>query len=167
MNDDFNPELDLVLDRVIDVPRELVWNAWTTPEHLKKWFCPLPWKTVECEMDLRPGGRFHTVMQSPEGQTFPSTGCYLEIVKNEKLVWTSALEPGYRPAPHPEQHPGHECAELLLTAILTLEPHEKGTRYHVLVRHMDKEGRERHEQMGFHEGWGTVLDQLVAELKRA
>lgn len=97
-----NPELDLVLERIIDVPRELVWTAWTTPEKLMQWFCPLPWKTVECEIDLRVGGRFYTVMQSPEEQNFPNTGCYLELVENEKLTWTNALEPGFRPAKQPE-----------------------------------------------------------------
>lgn len=63
-----NPALDLILDRTIDVPVELVWKAWTEPEHLMPWFCPVPWKTIECEIDLRPGGRFMTVMQSPEGE---------------------------------------------------------------------------------------------------
>lgn len=72
-----NPELDLMLERVVDVPLERIWAAWTTPELLLPWFCPLPWKTVACEIDLRPGGRFHTVMKSPEGQTFPNDGCYL------------------------------------------------------------------------------------------
>ena len=65
-----NPKLDLVLERIVDVPRELVWMAWTAPEHLKKWFTPVPWTTVDCEIDLRPRGIFHTVMRSPEGQEF-------------------------------------------------------------------------------------------------
>jgi uncharacterized protein YndB with AHSA1/START domain len=90
-----NSELDLVLERVVDVPRELVWAAWTRPEHIKKWFTPAPWTTVDCEIDLRPGGIFRTVMRSPEGQEHSGAGCYLEIVPNEKLVWTSALGPGY------------------------------------------------------------------------
>ena len=51
-----NPKLDLILERVVDVPREIVWAAWTKPEHIKKWFTPAPWKTVDCEIDLRPGG---------------------------------------------------------------------------------------------------------------
>src|SRR6266850_1118177 len=78
-----DPRLDLVLERIIDVPQELVWAAWTTPEHLKHWFTPVPWKTVDCEIDLRPGGIFRTVMRSPEGQEFPNLGCYLEIIKKE------------------------------------------------------------------------------------
>ena len=90
--------LDLVLERIVDVPTELVWIAWTTPEHIKRWFTPAPWTTVDCEIDLRPGGIFRTVMRSPEGQEFPNVGCYLEVIENKKLVWTNALGPGYRPS---------------------------------------------------------------------
>jgi len=86
-----DPKLDLVFERIVDVPRELIWTAWTTPEQLKQWFTPAPWKTVDCEIDLRPGGLFRTVMRSPEGQEFPGVSCYLEIVENERLVWTNAL----------------------------------------------------------------------------
>jgi uncharacterized protein YndB with AHSA1/START domain len=56
----------------------------------QQWFTPAPWKTVDCEIDLRPGGLFRTVMRSPEGQEFPNVGCYLEIVENEKLIWTQS-----------------------------------------------------------------------------
>lgn len=154
-----DPKLDLVLERVVDVPRELVWRAWTMPEHLMKWFTPAPWKTVECDIDLRPGGAFRTVMQSPEGEKFPNVGCYLEVVPNEKLVWTDALLPGYRPA---ARAPG----ELLMTAVVLLEPHGAGTRYTAIALHRDQAGRKKHEEMGFHEGWGAALDQLVALVKR-
>jgi uncharacterized protein YndB with AHSA1/START domain len=93
-----DPRLDLLLERVVDVPPDLVWAAWTVPAHVKKWFTPAPWKTVECEIDLRPGGIFRTVMRSPEGQDITNLGCFLEIVANRKLVWTVALGPGYRPS---------------------------------------------------------------------
>ena len=53
-------QLDLVFERIVDVSPELVWAAWTTPEHLKHWFTPAPWKTIDCEIDLRPGGLFRT-----------------------------------------------------------------------------------------------------------
>ncbi len=92
-----DPKLDLVLEREVDVPPELVWKAWTTPELLKQWFTPKPYETPECEIDLRPGGAFRTVMRSPEGDEFDNTGCYLEIVPEEKLSWTSALGPDFRP----------------------------------------------------------------------
>jgi uncharacterized protein YndB with AHSA1/START domain len=126
---------------------------------LKKWFTPAPWKTIGCEIDLRPGGAFKTVMLSPEGQEFPSTGCYLEIVPNEKLVWTSALAPGYRPC---QPTGDKKCDTFAMTAIVMLEPHGKGTKYTALVVHGDEESRDKHEKMGFHDGWGTALDQLVA-----
>ena len=157
-----DPALDLVLERTIDVPPDLVWKAWTMPEHLKQWFCPRPWSTVDCTIDLRPGGAFHTVMRSPEGEEFPSTGCYLEVVPERRLVFTSALGPGYRPAA------GHatEEGELMFTAYIILEPHGRGTRYTARVLHGDAPSRERHEAMGFHNGWSAALDQLVELARR-
>lgn len=150
---------DLVLERVVDVSPELVWKAWTEPEHVVKWFTPEPWSTTECQIDLRPGGIFRTVMRSPEGEDFPNVGCYLEIVPNRKLVWTDALEEAYRPA-LPSPH------GFRLTAALLLEPQGKGTKYTAIAMHGDAEGRKKHEEMGFHEGWGKALDQLVAYTKR-
>jgi len=155
-----DPKLDLVLERIVDVPRELVWAAWTTPEHLKKWFTPLPWTTVDCEIDLRPGGIFRTVMRSPEGEEFPNLGCYLDVVTNERLVWTNALAPGYRPAAQPSS-----CVPFFFTAVITLEAHARGTKYTGLVMHSDEQHTQQHAAMGFHDGWGTTLDQLVALAK--
>ncbi len=154
MNFKPDPKLDLVLERVIDVPRELVWAAWTKPEHVKKWFTPAPWTVADCEIDLRPGGMFRTTMRSPEGKEFPNVGCYLEVVPNERLVWTDALLPGYRPAPNP-----------FMSAVVLLKPEGKGTHYTAIAIHRDEAGRKQHEEMGFQEGWGKALDQLVALAK--
>ena len=150
-----DPELDLVLERDIDVPRHLVWAAWTTPEHINKWFCPAPWRVTDCEIDLRPGGKFSTVMHGPQGQVMPNVGCYLEVVPQERLVFTDTLLPGFRPAPKP-----------FFTAVLTLQAlsHER-TRYVAMARHGDSTTRKQHEDMGFHHGWGAALDQLVALAK--
>lgn len=156
--------LDLLFERVVDVPRERIWAAWTTPELLKQWFTPAPWTTVDCEIDLRPGGIFRTVMRSPEGQDFPNSGCYLEIVPNERLVWTSALEPGFRPAKRTVQ-PGHECAELMMTAIISLETQGAATKYTARVLHGDAESCKRHEAMGFQEGWGAAFEQLLGVVR--
>lgn len=155
-----DPKLDLVLDRVVDVPPELVWKAWTTPEHLKKWFTPAPWKTVDCKIDLRPGGVFYTVMESPEGEQYPGTGCYLEVVENERLTWTDALQGDFRPAAQP-----NDCFGKFFTATVIFEPHAQGTRYIVIARHSDEESRQKHEEQGFHDGWNAALDQLVALAK--
>jgi uncharacterized protein YndB with AHSA1/START domain len=158
-----NPKLDLVLERVVDVPRELVWAAWTTPEYVKKWFTPAPWSTVACAIDLRPGGLFRTVMRSPEGQETPNVGCYLEIVENEKLVWTTALGPGYRPLVRPASA---GCEDLSFTAIILFEPHGQGTKYQAIAVHGDEASRDKHDTLGFQEGWGAALDQLVALAKQ-
>lgn len=153
-----DPELDLILERVVDVPRELIWRAWTMPDLLKEWFTPAPWKTIDCEIDLRPGGNFLTVMRSPEGENFPHRGCYLEVVENERLVWTNVLHAGYRPA-------AADAGGPRITAIITLQPEAGGTRYAAIARHGSREDRDAHEQMGFHEGWGIALDQLLAVVK--
>ena len=157
-----NSKLDLVLERVVDVPRELVWAAWTEPEHIKKWFTPAPWTTIDCEIDLQPGGIFRTVMRSPEGQEFPNVGCYLEIVPNEKLVWTSALGPGYRPAIRAATG---SCDDLYFTAIVVLEAQGTRTKYTAIAMHDDEAASKKHEEMGFYQGWGKALDQLVALAK--
>lgn len=149
-----DPQLDLLFERYVDIAPELVWAAWTTPAHITQWFTPAPWQTVDCEIDLRPGGIFRTTMRSPEGVEHPHVGCYLEIVTNKKLVWTDALGPGYRPANNP-----------FITATITLAAQGKGTNYTALVLHKDEAGRKQHEEMGFYAGWGKALDQLVAHMK--
>lgn len=162
ITDTFNPAYDLKLERIVDVAPAKVWAAWTQPELLKKWFTPAPWSTTDCELDLRPGGIFRTVMRSPEGQEFPNIGCVLEVVEGARFVWTSVLGPGYRPAVS-----GLETAgELHMTAIINIEAHPKGTKYTAIAVHGDSASQARHEQMGFYSGWGTALDQLVAYMKQ-
>jgi uncharacterized protein YndB with AHSA1/START domain len=158
-----DPSLDLVLERVIDVPRELVWKAWTTPELMKQWFTPKPWQTTEVELDLRPGGIFRNKMKGPnEGEEFDGAGCILEVVEGSKLVWTSALGPGYRPQPGFD---GADDGAFYFTAVITMEDYEGGTKYTALVVHADEKGKQKHEAMGFHGGWGAALDQLVELMK--
>lgn len=160
-----DPERDLCFSRVVDVPRSQVWRAWTEPDRLMPWFCPLPWTTVDCEIDLRPGGMFRTTMQSPEGRAFPNMGCYLEVVPNEKLVWTNALLPGYRPSYVPEKC-GTDDTGFMFTAMIELADHGPGTRYTATVIHADAQGCQKHAAMGFEAGWGAALDQMVAMIQR-
>jgi uncharacterized protein YndB with AHSA1/START domain len=160
---DHDPERDLFLERLVDVPVEQVWKAWTEPEHLKAWFVPKPWRTVECDIDLRPGGTFRTVMQDEEGTVHDdgSAGCYLEVEAPNRLVWTSALGPGYRPHPIPDTpSPG----DLQFTAELTFEPLGNRTRYTVRAIHATPEAAQAHEAMGFSVGWSLALDQLVEHM---
>lgn len=152
------PTLDLVLERIVDVPKDLLWRAWTVPEHLKQWYTPAPWQTVDCEIDLRPGGIFRTVMRSPEGQEFSRVCCYLEVIEHERLIWTDALAPGYRPVTVASSVPS-------FTAVVQLESLGRRTKYTAIAMHKDSAGRTTHEAMGFHEGWGKGLEQLVAFTK--
>lgn len=158
--DFIDPKLDLLLERVVDVSPELVWKAWTTPKHLKEWFCPKPWQTTECDIDLRLGGLFRTVMKGPDGIAHENRGCYLEIEENRKLVWTDALEKDYRP-----NVVLNSCIEGRFTAFLMLEPYQGETKYTVIARHGDEESCKSHKERGFEDGWGTALTQLVEYVK--
>lgn len=158
-----DPKLDLVMERIVDVPKELVWRAWTEPEQLMKWFCPLPWKTTKCDIDLRPGGIFATTMMGPDGKETPhGSSCYLEVVPHERLVWTSALGAGFRPNPDGE---AESCGITSFTAIICMEDHPKGCKYTAIALHKTPAESEAHAKMGFHEGWGAAFDQLVALVK--
>lgn len=148
-------ERDLVLTRIIDAPPELVYRAWTEPELLKQWFAPLPYTTPAAEIDLRPGGANLIVMRGPDGNDMPNRGVYLEVVPNQRLVFTDAYTQAWEPSPKP-----------FMTVILTFEAHEGKTKYTALARHWTVADREIHEQMGFHQGWGICTDQLSALVAR-
>lgn len=144
-------ERELVLTRLIDVPREKLYRAWTEPELLKKWFTPAPWRTVKAEVDVRPGGRSYIEMQGPDGEVVQCPGVYLEVVKNERLVFTDAFTSAWQPSAKP-----------FMLAIITFENENGKTRYTARARHWTVADREEHEKMGFHEGWGVCADQLAA-----
>ena len=149
-----DPKLDLVLEREIDVPVELVWKAWTTPEHLRNWFAPKPWMITACELDVRPGGEINFTMRSPDGQEFPNTQSYLGVSPFERLIMTDTLLGGYRPSPRP-----------FFTAVLGLSKKGAGAHYRAIAIHGNDEARKKHEEMGFHDGWGTVVKQMVEYIK--
>ena len=152
-------ELDLVLERTLDAPRDLVWKAYTDPEHLKRWFAPRPYEISECELDLKPGGIFRIRMVGPDGfdTGHGNAGCVLEVVDGEKLIWTSALGPGYRPA----EMASEGCESFPMTAIVTFADAGGGkTLYRAVALHKSVEDKETHAKMGFQEGWGMVAGQL-------
>jgi uncharacterized protein YndB with AHSA1/START domain len=145
---------ELVLTRLIAAPREKLFQAWTRPELMVQWFAPRPWGTSHVELDLRPGGSSLVVMRSPEGQEFPNRGIYLEVVENERLVFTDAYTGAWTPSEKP-----------FMTAVLTFEdktgPGGPATRYTARVLHWTAADRDAHEKMGFHAGWGQCTDQLA------
>jgi uncharacterized protein YndB with AHSA1/START domain len=157
---------DLVLERTLNAPRELVWKAWTNPALLKQWFAPRPYEISELELDLKPGGIFRIRMIGPDGfdTGHGNPGCVLEVVDGEKLVWTSALGPEYRPALM-----GEGCESFPMTAVVTMSDAGDGkTLYRAVALHKDKADRDQHEAMGFQDGWGTCaaqLEELAQSLK--
>lgn len=143
-------ERELVLTRVIDAPCARVFQAWTT--RLPEWWGPHGMTTPVCEMDLRPGGVFRTVMRAPDGAEYPTRGVFLEVVAPERIVFTDAYDVGWEPRPDP-----------FFTAITTFDGLPGGrTRYTARALHWTAASREQHEKMGFYQGWGESLDRLVA-----
>ncbi len=142
---------ELVLTRIINAPREKVFRAWTDPDLLKQWFAPLPYTTPKAELDVRPGGSNLIVMRDAAGHDFPNRGVYLEVVENERLVFTDAYTKAWEPSAKP-----------FMTVILTFEDEGGKTDYTARVLHWTAADRETHEKMGFYQGWGQCTDQLEA-----
>lgn len=142
---------ELVLERLIDASPEKLFRAWSEPELLKQWFCPKPWLVSSAELDVRPGGSNLIVMRGPEGQEHPNRGIYLDVVKNERIVFTDAFINAWTPSEKP-----------FMTATITFTAEGSQTRYVARVQHWSVADREAHEAMGFHTGWGIATDQLTA-----
>src|SRR5262245_37006873 len=92
---------ELVLTRLIAAPRAKLYRAWTEPALLVQWFAPLPWTTPLAELDVRPGGSSLVVMRGPDGMEFPNRGVFLEVVENERLVFTDAYVRAWEPSEKP------------------------------------------------------------------
>ena len=144
---------ELFITRLIDAPPAKVWKAWSIPEHLAKWWIPAPIECRVIKLDLRPGGGFETRMREGNGDWKPHVeACFLEVVPNQRLVWTTCLSEGWRPTE----------PWLALTAVISFEEEGKGTRYSARVMHKSAADSRKHDELGFSEGWGTAIDQLAA-----
>lgn len=151
-----DPKLDFVIERFIDAPVRLVWEALTKPEHVKEWYMPKAWgRVARAEMDLRPGGIFSIDISVTNGPEVPNVGCFLEVVPQKKLIWTSMLFPGYRPA---------VFDDVPITAIVTIETVGTGTRYVFTALHRDEADFEKNKESGWAEGTEIAMDQLVAHI---
>ena len=152
----FDPKLDFAIERFIDAPTQLVWEALTTPEHLKEWYMPRAWGRVSrAEMDVRPGGILRIDIAVGDGREVPNLGCILDVVPMERLVWTSMLFPGYRPA---------VFDDIPITAIMTMETVGAGTRYVFTALHRDEADLETNRTSGFQQGTEIAVDQFVAHV---
>lgn len=151
MTSSTHPELDLTVSRIIKAPRPAVWNAWTDPANFEKWWVPAPEICRVQEMDLRPGGAFRTEI-SQDGTDFAPhmSGCFLAVDELELIAFTDALVADWRPA-----------ETSFVTAVITMQDHPDGTEYTATAKHRNVADRDQHEQLGFHDGWGTVIRQLA------
>ena len=149
----FDPAVDFAIERFIDAPPRLVWEALTRPEHLKEWYMPKAWgRVVRTEMDVRPGGIFSIDIAVGDNQEVPNLGCFLDVMPMERLVWTSMLFPGYRPA---------VFDDIPITAIVTLAAEGSGTRYVFTALHRNEADLKTNMESGFCQGTQIVVDQLV------
>ena len=149
----FDPKLDFAIERFIDAPARVVWEALTKPEHLKEWYMPRQWGRVSrAEMDLRPGGIISIDIATADGKEFPNVGCILEVVSMERLVWTSMLFPGYRPA---------VFEDIPITAIFTMGSEGSGTRYVFTALHRDEADFEKNKASGWQQGMEIGVDQFA------
>jgi uncharacterized protein YndB with AHSA1/START domain len=158
MNKQFaiDPKLDYSIERFIDAPTRLVWEALTKPEHLKEWYMPKAWgRVARTEMDARPGGVFSIDIATADGHEVPNLGCVLEVVPMQRLVWTSMLFPGYRPA---------VFDDIPITAIMTMESVGTGTRYVFTALHRDEADLAKNNESGFRQGTEIAIDQFVAHV---
>ncbi|MEU3273524.1 SRPBCC domain-containing protein [Saccharomonospora sp. NPDC006951] len=148
-----NPDLDLSIERIIRAPRKLVWDAWTDPDSLARWWLPSPMLCRVDRLEVRPGGAFVTRMSTDGTEFVPHLDAsFLVVNEFERIVFTNSVDSGWRPAsPEP----------VAMSAEITMVDHEEGTDYRILVRHADPAAKDRHAELGFTDGWGTVADQLA------
>jgi uncharacterized protein YndB with AHSA1/START domain len=153
---DQKSELDLTISRVIKAPRSAIWAAWTDPAKFAQWWVPEPARCKVTEMDIHPGGAFRTEISEDGGPFAPHmNACFLAIDPSERIVFTNALTGGWRPAEQP-----------FITAIITLRDHPAGTDYAAHVMHKSNADRAMHEELGFYDGWGTVITQLATLVEK-
>lgn len=140
-----DPDLELTVSRVIDAPRPFVFQAWTDPEQVARWWGPQGFTTTYCQMDIRPGGFYRLCMRSPQGTDYWKQGVYQEITEPERIVFTFAWT-------DPEGNPGHE----LLVAV-TFE--ELGQRTRLTLHQATFETIDRRDD--HRQGWTSCLERFA------
>ena len=152
-----DPKLDFAIERFIDAPVRLVWEALTRPEHLKEWYMPRAWgRVARTEIDVRPGGIIRIDIAVANGPEVPNLGCILEVIPMKRLVWTSMLFPGYRPA---------VFDDIPITAIMTMEAEGTGTRYVFTALHRSEADLETNKTSGFYQSTEIGVDQFVEHVQ--
>jgi uncharacterized protein YndB with AHSA1/START domain len=154
---------ELVLNRVFDAPRPLVWSVWTEARHVAEWWGPEGFTTRVTESDFRVGGRWRYVMVGPDGAEYPVTGVFLEITPLERIVSTDDFDEGFVEP---------EVGALPRGVVATVMFDDLGpkTRLTIRIAHQTAEDRRRHEEMGVVAGWQSsfdCMDRYLATLPRS
>jgi uncharacterized protein YndB with AHSA1/START domain len=152
---------ELVITRVFDAPVELVWQAWTDPEHFKHWWGPKHFTAPFCEMDFRVGGKYLNSMRSPEGRDYWSTGVYQEIIPLKRIVYTDSFADENGNVV-PATYYGFG-ADFPLETVVTVTFEDQAGKTLMTLRHVGMPLGETAEQAG--EGWRQSFDKLAETLK--
>jgi uncharacterized protein YndB with AHSA1/START domain len=147
-----NEEQELVLTRVFDAPRELVFKVWTDPKHVARWWGPHGFTNPVCELDLRPGGAIRIHMRAPDGTVYPMTGVFQEIVEPERIVFISAALDAA----------GNPMFEVLTT--VTFAEQGKKTKQTMRARVIKTTPQAAPYIAGMEQGWTQSLERLTAYL---
>ncbi len=154
------PTRAIEIARILDAPRELVWQAWTDPQHLMRWWGPEQFTSPACTIDLRVGGKYHFCMQAPDGEKFWSGGVYQDLVAPERMVYTDrfADEAG-NPVPASYYGMGDDIP-FEMTIIVTFELVDGKTK--MTLRHIGLPAGEMSEMTI--QGWNSSFDKLAESL---
>jgi len=155
INSDTNSTSDreIIISRVLNAPRELVFEAWTDPKHIIKWWGPKGFTNTFYEMDVRPGGVWRFMMHGPNGVDYPNKVVYLEVVKPERLVYDHGND--------------SEIDFRQFRVIITFE--NQGNKTLLTMRSIFKSKSEKDwviERVGAIEGGNQTLDKLEEFLKQ-
>ena len=149
-----NPsDRDIVLTRVFNAPRKLVWQVWTDPKHIEKWWGPRGFTTTVRAMDLRPGGRSDYVMKGSDGAEYPVGGVFREVVPFERIVSTDEFLEGFDAG-------GMDLPQGVITTVEFADDGPNRTKLTVTISHPTAEDKAKHEAMGVVGGWYSMLDRL-------
>lgn len=156
-----NESEGLVITRVFDAPRELVWKAWTNPEHVKRWWGPKNFTAPFCKIDLRVGGKYLSCMRGPDGKEFWSTGVYRKIKKPERIVCTDSFA-DEKGNVVPASHYGMKD-DFPMEMLVTVTFEEENGKTKMTLKHAGMPAGEMGEMA--QTGWNESFDKLAESLK--
>lgn len=153
---------EVVITRVFDAPREMVWKAWTEPKRVMKWWGPKNYASPACKIDLRVGGKIHFCMRGPDGKDLWSTGTYKEIVPMEKIVCTDSFADEKGNVVSAAHYGMPADFPLELEVVITFEDAEGG-KTKMTLRHIGMPAGEMNDMTKA--GWNESFDKLAESLR--